>query len=244
MIFGNFSHRATGCVLAALLSGVCAWAQAELYDRVTVDFANNVNVNGKVLPPGHYEIRQLRSTGGGSRILFVASDNGTEFETSGATIPIVSNETPGETKVILQHVGQNYYLNKIWIGGKNYGYEFPLPAEAKNLINERSEPVTLTATYNAPQPEQVAQAAPPPPPPPAAAPPPPPPQPTQPQTPPEPEAKPQPETAPPTPEPQAEPAPPPQPAPAPTMPATADNWATLVLVGGALSGLGLLLRRK
>ncbi|MBZ5602135.1 MAG: hypothetical protein LAO79_07505, partial [Acidobacteriia bacterium] len=87
---------------------MAALAQGELYDRVMVDFSQNVNVNGTTIPPGHYEIRQLRNSGGGVRILFVASDHGTKFEASGATIPIMSNETPAETKVILQHVGQNY----------------------------------------------------------------------------------------------------------------------------------------
>ncbi len=231
---------------SVLLLSASAFAQGELYDRVDVSFAQNVIVNGTNLPAGRYEIRQLRNSGGGARILFVSSDNGTKFEASGATIPIVSNEVPSETKVILQHVGQNYYLNKIWIDGKDYGYEFPLPAEARNLMQERSESLTLTATYRPEQPAQVAQAAPPPRPEPAPQPPPPPPQPErQPEAaPPPPPPTPQPE---PTPEPKPEPAPPPpapEPTPAPNMPATADNWVTLVTIGGALAGLGALLRKR
>ncbi len=236
----------TAIGLAAVLAfSAGAFAQSELYDRVTVDFSQTVNVNGTNLPPGNYEIRQLRNSGGGVRILFVASDHGTKFEASGATIPILSNETPGETKVILQHVGQNYYLNKIWISGKDYGYEFPLPAEAKSLMQEKMEPLTLTATYRSEQPAQVAQAAPPPPAEPAPAPPPPPAEPPQ--------AAPPPQTAPPPPPertPEPEPAPAPEAAPAPAtppatnMPATADNWVTLIAVGGCLAGLGTLIRRR
>jgi hypothetical protein len=225
------TRRVRNCVSAVMLFGGWAFAQTELYDRVIVDFPQSVNANGTVLPPGQYEIRQLRNSGGSVRILFVTSDHGTKFEASGATIPILSNEPPAETKVILQHVGQNYYLNKIWISGKDYGYEFPLPAEAKNLMRERAEPVTLTAQYSSPRPVEVAQTAPPPPEPPPQA----------------PEPPREPEAPPPAPEPRAsEPAPPaPEPAPAPpSMPATADNWAMLVAVGGALAGVGMLLRRK
>jgi hypothetical protein len=241
-------QRIFHAAFAACLLSASAYAQGELYDRVIVDFPQNVNANGTVLPAGHYEIRQLRNSGGGVRILFVTTDNGTRFEASGATIPILSNEPPAETKVILQHIGQNYYLNKVWISGKDYGYEFPLPAEAKNLMQEKTEPLTLTATYRAEQPAQVAQAAPPPAPPEPAPQPAPPPREPEPQPEPRREAAPPPPAPTPQPEPAPEPAPAPAPEPAPTpapnMPATADNWLTLVAIGGVITGLGVVLRRK
>lgn len=235
-------HRVAACISALILTSAAAWAQGGLYDRVIVDLPQNVNVNGTVLPAGRYEIKELRNSGGGSRILFVTADHGTRFEASGATIPLLSNQPAPETKVILQHVGQNYYLNKVWISGKNYGYEFPLPAEAKNLMQEKAEPLTLTATYRAAQPAQVAREAPPPPPAPA----PPPQRSPQPPTQPEQRQEPTPPPAPaPQPAPQAQPTPAPAPAPTPeNLPATAGDWATLVIVGAGLTGLGAALRRK
>lgn len=229
--------KLTGFVAATLLA-CSAWAQGPLFDRVSVSFPQDVHVNGTVIPAGHYEIQQLRSLGAGARILFVTRGTGTRYEASGTTIPIVNNQTPAETRVILQHIGQNYYLNKIWIGGKDYGYDFPLPAEAKTLMQEIAEPLTLTATYHPAQ-QQVA-AAPPPPPPaaePAPAPPPPPPPPPAPEPQTAPQAQPEPPPAP-------APEPAPAPAPAPPLPATADNWALLVLLGGTLTGAGLALRKK
>lgn len=224
-------------LFAALTASALSWGQTSLYDRVIVDFNYSVNVNGTVIPAGHYQIMQLRSAGQGSRILFVESDNGTRFEASGATIAILENEPPGETRVILQRIGQNYYLNRIWISGKTYGYEFPLPAEAKALMQERAEPITLTASY---RPEPVAQAEAPAPPPKPAPEPEPAPAPAPP-----PEPAPAPEPAPqPAPAPEPQPPPPEQPPAQPTMPATADNWATFVTLGGALTALGLMLRRK
>ncbi len=219
-----------GCIAMTLWVSSIGWSQGQLFDRVLVDFPQSVKVEDQTLPAGHYEIRQFRNSSGGARILFVTTDGGTRYETSGVTIPILNNETPGETKVILQHIGQNYYLNRIWISGKDYGYEFPLSAEAKALMHEKAEPLTLTAIYRTTQGETVAQA----------------PAPT-----PAPEPTPQP--PPPAPEEaQAEPAPPPPPAPepqpapepAPAMPATADDWAMVVLAGGLLTGIGLTLRRR
>jgi len=259
-------RQLVGCVVSTVALSSYGWSQGALFDRIGVELPNNVRVNDKVLPAGHYEIRQLHASGNAARILFVDSDQGTHFEVSGATIPILSNETPWETKVILQHIGQNYYLNQIWVSGKDYGYEFPLPSEAKRLMQERAEPVTLSATYE-PPPVQVARAAPPPPqpaPPPAAAPPPPPAPEPEPAPPPAAAAPPQPEPAPPpaaapqNPEPTPPPAanapqqntPPPAANPpqqnnAPALPNTADNWAEWVGLGVLLAAFGaLLLRRK
>ena len=219
-------RHSVAIAFAAIMVSATSRGQTAPYDRVMVDFQTNVNVNGKVIPPGHYEITELGSAGQGARILFVASNSGTTFEVSGATIAILQNEPPAQTKVILQRIGQNYYLNKVWINGKDYGYEFPLPAEARKLMEERAEPLTLTATY---RPQPVAQAEAPPPPQPAPAPAPPP--------------EPAPAPAPP-PEPAPAPTPEPAPPPPPPMPVTADNWAAFVAVGGALTALGLMLRRK
>jgi hypothetical protein len=219
--------------LTPIVVACFGWAQGELYDTVRVDFANSVKVNDTVIPAGQYDISQVHSNGAAARILFVSKHGGTQFEASGSTIAIMTNEPPAQTRVILEHIGQNYYLNKLWIAGKDYGYEFPLPADAKASMQERAEPLTLSATYT-PAPRAVAEAepAPPPPPPePAPAPPPPP-------------AQPAPEP-PPQPTPEPEPAPPAEPpAPPPQLPATAGNWVTIVALGGLLTGLGSLLRRQ
>jgi len=236
--YGGFSkfmkmRNMAGCIAMALLLTAIGWSQGQLFDKVLVDFPQNVKVGDQTVPAGHYEVRQLRNSAGGARILIVTTDGGTRYEASGATIPILNNETPSETRVILQHIGQNYYLNKIWISGKDYGYEFPLPAEAKALMEERAEPLTLTATYRAPQPAVVAQAPPPAPepepaPPPRA----------------EPEPAPTPPPPPPAPEPQAQTVREPTPAPEPAMPATADDWVLAVAAGGLLAGIGITLLRK
>jgi hypothetical protein len=217
-----------GGVIAA---GITLSAQGPMYDKVIVDLPYRVTINGTILDPGHYVIRQLDDPGGGSRVLQIFSDDGMKLRTSTLTIPTLDNNTPENTKVVLHHYGEDYYFDKIWIQGKNYGYEFPLPNAVKNRIRERAEPYTVAATYEQTRQEQpVAQNTPPPPAPapePAPAPAPPPAETAQ-------------NAPPPPPAPAAAPEPAPQPQ---RLPTTSIGWLTMVLSGALLSGAGLLLRR-
>lgn len=234
--------------VSALIVGLFAFsliAQGPLYDKVIVDLPYAVTVSNTNLPPGHYEIRELPSASK-SRVLQVFSDGGMKLEATVMTIPTLDNNTPSDTRVLLHHYGNDYYFDKIWIQGKNYGYEFVLPDSVKAREKERLAPYTVAATYQSGQTESgtttaqsssvsaapsatteshtssaesqttVAQAQP------------------------------------------AQPAPEPTPAPAPatttttpsnegaanrSMPSTAANWLGLMLGGGLLSGAGLTLRR-
>lgn len=194
-----------------------AKAQGPIYDRVDVNLPYSVTVGDRTLPPGNYVIQQLRDIGGNSRVLLIYGENGTKFETSALTIPTLDIKTPDQTSVILHHFGPDYYFDKVWIQGKDYGYEFPLPNSVKMREKERMEPVTVTATYS------TAQAAT-----------------AQPVTTPAPTA---PEAAPP----EAPVEAPPEAnreAPAPEMPKTSAGWLMMLLGGASLSGAGMMLRRK
>jgi hypothetical protein len=238
-----------------------------MYDRINVNLTYTVGVGEKTLPPGDYVIQRLPSNGGSPVLLFY-SDNGMKFETSALPIPALDINTARDTKLILNHVGDDYYINKIWVQGKDYGYELPMPKSMKARQNERMAEVTVPArsqqtaenetvkvdvnstsvtaqnttpattstekaatetekasTETARNTEPIAQPAE---------------QPTA-----------QPTTQPATPAnadnsaDRAAPEPEPEPAPAPAeMPATAAGWLTMLLSGGALSGAGLMLRRK
>ena len=215
-----------------LLTASMGIAQGPLYDRIEVTLPYPVSVNGTVLQPGDYEIRQHESTAGGSRVVHFFRDGGMKLETTAMAIPALDNRTPEETKLILEHFGSDYYLNKIWVQGKDYGYEFPIPENVRLRENERQSAASISATYQAAPAAttttetaqatttttttETAQTTPPPAPAPA-------------------------ETTP-APAPQAEvaPAPAPETTPAPTqmaadrtartMPATAGNWVNLLCV--------------
>ena len=148
---------------AAVATSSSMYAQGPMYDKVIVDLPYRVTINNTVLEPGHYVIRQLDDPGGGSRVLQIFSNDGMKLRTTSMTIPTLDNNTPENTKIVLHHYGSDYYFDKIWIQGKNYGYEFPLPNAVKSRIRERNEPYTVAATYEQTRaPEPVAQTAPPP----------------------------------------------------------------------------------
>src|SRR5947209_7244280 len=112
----------------ALLFGAAAGAMAQgpMYDRVTVNLPYPVTLNDKTLQPGAYTIEEDRSTTK-NYILHIYSDNGMKFETTVTSIPATENKTPGQTQVILDHYGNDYYFDKMWIQGKDYGYQFLQP---------------------------------------------------------------------------------------------------------------------
>jgi len=148
MKIGTFAIAA-----GALALGLAAWitpgnAQGPLWDVVHVNLPYSVTINDKTLQPGEYTIQQLRDLGGGSRVLLIYSDNGMKFETSAMTIPALDPNTARDTKVILHHFGPDYYFDKVWIQGKDYGYEFPLPNSVKARQREAMEPVSVAASYS------------------------------------------------------------------------------------------------
>jgi hypothetical protein len=212
-----------------------------LYDRVNVNLPYSVTIGNKTLQPGDYTIQQLDEPSGNSRVLLIYNDQGMKFQTSAMTIPTLDPETARHTQVILHHIGNDYYFDKIWVQGKDYGYEFPLPSNVKSREKEMARP-TVAATYApAPAPAQT-QAA--------ATPPPPPAEPAQPaEQPPAAETTPAPaqdQTPAPAPSEGAanrEQTPPPAENP-PAMPHTSAGWLMMILSGGGLSGVGLSLRRK
>jgi hypothetical protein len=256
---------AFGC--AACLAVLTVEAQP-LYDRIHVNLPYTVTMQNKTLQPGDYTIQQMPSTTD-SRILLFYSKDGMKFETSAMTIPTLDNQTPSDTKLVLNHVGDDYYISKIWVQGKDYGYELPVPDSIKSRQNERVTESTVSGTYQPSSSTEMTTTAQataatekntqPPEPAPAA----------QPAPQPEPQPVTQPETQPAT---QAAAQPQPQPAPQPAandntadrdmtdqarattstsgsanreeMPSTAAGWLTMLLTGGTLSGAGLMLRRK
>jgi hypothetical protein len=244
--------------------GLATWtpsnAQGPLYDRVNVNLPYSVSIGERTLPPGDYVIQQLRDAGGGSRVLLIYSDNGMKFETSAMTIPALDNRTPEDTKVVLHHFGNDYYFDKIWIQGKDYGYEFPLPDAVKSRERERAQPLSVTANYStvqqaessntttsATRTQTTAESA-------AARPTTPAPVTTTPTTTPStPEQRPAevaqaPATPPATQSPATMPPATTQPSTVSSadrsMPDTAAGWLMMLLGGSALSGAGLVLRRK
>ncbi|MGE0404773.1 MAG: LPXTG cell wall anchor domain-containing protein [Candidatus Korobacteraceae bacterium] len=125
-------------------------------DRVIVDLPYPVMVQDKVLEPGTYTIEEPRGSGD-SPVLQIFSDNGMVFQANAMTIDALNNnQTPEETTLQLHHIGNDYYLDKLWITGKNYGYEFVLPERVRDRQQEMRESVKVTGRQ---QRSEQAQAA-------------------------------------------------------------------------------------
>lgn len=233
---------ATSALLASVFIEVTpASAQGPLYDRVNVNIPYVVTLGDTTLQPGDYTIRELQSNDK-ERILLIYSNNGAKHEATVMTIPAYDNRTQDDTKVVLHHYGPDYYFDKIWIAGKNYGYEFPVPQNVKERQREREGPVSVAATYEpaAPAPATAAAA-----PPPAETPTP------APSTPPPPTNEQVAQNTPPPPQQNAQENTANREAPETNnqpskekLPSTSADWVTLLLAGGTLSSIGLALRRK
>ncbi len=149
---------AAGALLAGFAFGPTpARAQGPMYDRVDVNLPYTVTLGDTTLQPGDYTIKELPSQNK-ERVLLIYSNGGLKHEATVMTIPAYDNRTPDDTKVMLHHYGPDYYFDKIWIAGKNYGYEFPVPQNIKERQREREGPVSVAATYQ-PAPAETTTAA-------------------------------------------------------------------------------------
>lgn len=217
----DFTYGASALVLGLAAMAAPSQLKAQpLWDRVDVKLPYSVIIGDKILQPGNYVIQQLNDPSGGSQVLLIYGDDGRKFQTSALTIPALENRTQPDTRVILHHIGNDYYFDRVWVAGKDYGYEFPLPNSVKMRQKEAMQPVVLTATASS-MPAQTQAAAPPQ----EAAPPP---------------AVEQPAEQPPM----EQPAPAPPVTETPAMPHTSAGWLMLLIGGGALSGLGAKLRAR
>ena len=123
-----------------------------LTDGVRVTLPYPVTVDDVVLEPGEYEIRRASSTT--DQVLRFFNKDELRYQTVALTIPVEEGKTPEETKVLLHHIGDKYYFDKIWIHGKDSGYEFPLPDRVRALQRELA--VTGAATTQAPAADSTA----------------------------------------------------------------------------------------
>jgi len=127
-----------------------------LIDGIKVTLPQPVTVGDKVLDPGEYEIR--RPSSANRDILQIFNKDKMVYETNVLTVATGPDaKDPKETKVVLYHIGDAYYFDKIWMEDKNYGWEFPLPERARAL--QRETALNVPARYESVQSAQSDQVA-------------------------------------------------------------------------------------
>jgi LPXTG-motif cell wall-anchored protein len=119
-----------------------------LRDKVIVELPYRVTLNDKTtLEPGEYTINQISDSGGGRYVLQIRKDD-IEHEALVQSIPATDNNTKSETRVMLHKLSDGGYLfDKIWVQGKDYGYEFPIPEAIRDRERERMSSSAITARY-------------------------------------------------------------------------------------------------
>jgi hypothetical protein len=248
---------------ATLGLGAAVWMAPHLsaqtmWDVIQVNLPYAVTLGDKTLPPGQYTIKQLQGDDN-SPVLQIFNGSGQKFETAAMTVHTVDPDTPQKTSISLHHIGDSYYIDKIWVAGKNYGYEIPLPKNAREReieaasvsVPAQNSTTSTTTSSDTTTTSTVTTAdnstATPPPPPPV-------PEPVMSTPAPEPAPAPQPQASPDTQQPPATPPPSddnsanrekqPDSGNAPSMPATSAGWLAMLLSGGTLSSAGMILRRR
>jgi hypothetical protein len=131
--------------LLFFVTALSAFALAAGRDKVKVQFDHPVHVNNQVLPAGHYTIEEMSGKENNNNVLEIYTDGGQKFETSFMTIDAMKrNPPPKDTKVVLERIGNDYYLDKIWIKGKQFGYQVPLSEQATSKKSDM-HPEEVTA---------------------------------------------------------------------------------------------------
>jgi hypothetical protein len=112
------------CLLGAaalVFALVGVMAAQPLHEKVTANFSYPVHVEGQVLPPGQYTIVQQNKPTGAFGLLI--QGNGAEIITDASTMDIIDKPAAPQTEVVLAKVGNDYYLDKIWIQGRTTGWQ-------------------------------------------------------------------------------------------------------------------------
>jgi len=131
-------------VLAILLSSTIGLHAQVLGEAIRVDLQEPVIVGETTLPPGQYEIHKELVA---NPVLKIFNNNKLKYETAALPIPVESRKEVEDSKVVIQKVGDDYYLTGVWIAGASTGYELPLPSRARALQREISQ--TASETGNA-----------------------------------------------------------------------------------------------
>jgi len=103
-----------------------------------VNLTHPALVGDTVLEPGHYEFREVAPN-----LVQIFDKDVMRAEVAVHTFSTERNMPAEETMIRFRGIGGNqYYIDKMWIQGRNIGYDFEAPARVKSLQQEqRTSPV-------------------------------------------------------------------------------------------------------
>lgn len=108
-----------------------AQAQESPMLKAYIPFA--FTVGNKTLPAGDYEIRRGLSTQ--PELLLIQGEDHENWkqEMFFLTNLAQASATPTKTQLVFDHVGDSYFLSKVWMAGENTGREAPITKSERNM---------------------------------------------------------------------------------------------------------------
>ncbi|MGI8637729.1 MAG: hypothetical protein ACR2KZ_20200 [Segetibacter sp.] len=122
-------------VAAVTMLSAAAFALGNYRDKMKVTFTHPVQVQGDTLAPGKYTIEAMGGKMSENNVLDVYGKNNQKFETSFTTIDAKKMGGADTTHATLLKVDGKYYLNKLFIKGRTYGYQVLLPSNVQSQAN-------------------------------------------------------------------------------------------------------------
>jgi hypothetical protein len=157
-------------VLFIAAMGAVTYAM-QLDQGLVVRIPNEITINEKELPAGEYEIRKTSNV---NPVFQFFNKDELKYEANALAIPAENNAVVEDSKVVMQKIGNDFYLTKIWLSGTKIGYELPLPERAKSLQRELEQSIPSerpgtpissntrsTPAADAPEPQALAENTPP-----------------------------------------------------------------------------------
>jgi hypothetical protein len=105
-------------------------------DSFVIYLENAVVVGRRALPPGKYTCKPMHIAGADLPVLTIRGDNGTKLNIGVTIAPTFTSFAAAETQATYYHIGNRYYLDRIWVRGLNYGYKFRLPKNVRRQVAE------------------------------------------------------------------------------------------------------------
>jgi len=132
-------------IAAVAFLSVATLFAANPRDKMKVEFTHPVHVQGDILAPGTYTLETMSGAEANNNVLEVYGKNNVHFKTSFTTIDAKKIGGADTTHVSLLKIGNDYYLDKIFIQGHIHGYQVLLPENVRNAAqNGQSEDLAAT----------------------------------------------------------------------------------------------------
>jgi hypothetical protein len=117
-----------GLALVLGLSFILPPASAQSAETVRVALPFQAIVGTVTLPAGEYIIRELDNAAE-NPVLEITSVNGhVSAMVLAASVPTANTLPSPKSEVVLRHEGSKYIATAIWLAGRDYGFELPVPA--------------------------------------------------------------------------------------------------------------------